>query len=253
MAPVVVSLEGNIGSGKSTLLRELEKRFAGAGKAVVFVPEDVCVWEELGLLKGVYSGSLNTCAFQLAVLQSLAARLQAAAQDPECLMIVTERSIGSNANVFAKANLKGKESDLYTYAYNLTRSSLHPGLRSEYVYLKAPTDALQARIAERARDAESAIEREYIDLLNTLHDDWLAKESSVIVVDATNSMQDTADIVERQLADRLQAHIKDCVAETDAVHSRERLEIRGMHAALDHLADRVKATMAPRQSEHSGA
>lgn len=243
MAPTVVSIEGNLGSGKSTLLRLLQERFAGAGRAVVFIGEDVANWEKLGFLKGVYSGSLNSCAFQLAVLQSLSARLLAAARDDGCLLIVTERSAGSNARVFAQANLQGAEMDLYQYSYEKTRESAPPALSHEYIYLQAPVDVLQTRIKDRARDAESGIPPAYVELLNALHEQWLASESSVVAVDAARSPDETADVVESLLADRLQKAVNEWVSQRGAHSSLARAEkewhqVSTMHAAVDFLLQR---------------
>ena len=43
MAPLIISIEGNIGSGKSTLLKNLQDKFQD--RNYVFVKEPVDLWE----------------------------------------------------------------------------------------------------------------------------------------------------------------------------------------------------------------
>ena len=45
MAPLIISIEGNIGSGKSTLLKNLQDKFQD--RNYVFVKEPVDLWEHV--------------------------------------------------------------------------------------------------------------------------------------------------------------------------------------------------------------
>jgi len=48
MAPLILSIEGNIGVGKSTLLKNLRANRELASNGVIFVDEPVAIWERAG-------------------------------------------------------------------------------------------------------------------------------------------------------------------------------------------------------------
>ena len=95
-----------------------------------------------------------------------------------------------NYNVFGKANLKDKELDMYKFTWERVLGGMPSSLAVKYVYLKAPVGCLQVRTDHRARDGESKIPLDYMQLLDRLHDEWLdtvPSESGKAVIDATKT------------------------------------------------------------------
>ena len=103
MDPVkIITIEGLVGAGKSVQVTLLKKALVNYD--VIFLEEPVESWIELGLVQGVYNGTLSPVAFQLAVLVSLIGPLlKAVLKRPK--LVISERSPFSSYHVFAKANL----------------------------------------------------------------------------------------------------------------------------------------------------
>ncbi len=90
---------------------------------------------------------------------------------------IVDRSIYEDAYIFARAlNKMGNLTDLdyhsYLSVFDLVIQSLPaPSL---LVYLKCPVNVLMNRIHSRARDMESTITSDYLSLLDSYYEDWLA-------------------------------------------------------------------------------
>ena len=79
---------------------------------------------------------------------------------------------------------------MYRFTWERVLGGMPPTLAVKYIYMKAPVGCLQARTGQRARDGESKIPLEYMQLLDTLHDEWLdtiPSGSGKVVIDATKT------------------------------------------------------------------
>jgi deoxyadenosine/deoxycytidine kinase len=91
--------------------------------------------------------------------------------------VILDRSIYEDAYIFARAlhhldNLGERDYLAYRRLFDLVVDSLPaPNL---LIYLKAPVEVLMERIRRRARGMETGITTEYLSLLDTFYDDWLA-------------------------------------------------------------------------------
>ena len=175
--PYVVAIEGNIGAGKSTQVEHLQKLFKD-NKRVVVLPEPVKEWVDKGFLQGMYDGSISKGEFQHMVLMSLAGDLlKALAQKPTPALIITERSPWGNYHVFGKANLSGTSHDLYKHTWERVLGGLPSELDVKYIYLQTKVDTIVERMKKRGREAEEGVPREYLEVLDGNHEDFIWKET----------------------------------------------------------------------------
>ena len=115
MAPIIVSVQGNIGSGKSTLLDQLKQRLGstwddkyGNKLSVCFLKEPVDIWNTVVDENGVpiltlYYADQQKYAFtfQMMAYISRLAVIKKAIRDGFDI-IISERSLATDKNVFAK-------------------------------------------------------------------------------------------------------------------------------------------------------
>ena len=107
--PKIISIEGNIGTGKTTILSKLEEKYAG-DKTVVFIKEPVDVWEQIrdasgeNILQKFYADSAKYAfPFQvMAYITRYSAVAKAIRENPECRLIICERSLDADCQIFAK-------------------------------------------------------------------------------------------------------------------------------------------------------
>jgi deoxyguanosine kinase len=101
----LISIEGNIGAGKSTLIELLKTKFP----SVVFVDEPVDVWGTVKDSRGVtilekyYENQTRYAfAFQMMAFITRVSRLRTALESNPHSIIVTERSVFTDREIFAK-------------------------------------------------------------------------------------------------------------------------------------------------------
>jgi deoxyadenosine/deoxycytidine kinase len=206
----LLCIQGNIGVGKSTVLYHLKQMYENV-PSVVFVHEPVDEWEEAGLLRAMYDGTIDAGLFEVVALTTILRRLCTAIRDnPSAELVVAERCHSSVLNVFAKANLAGVRMTAFQLAYQsiVTASDLLAMTESiSHVYLHAPLHTLVDRIKTRDRGSESTIASSYLASLQHRHDEWLLRDSltpcpDVFMVDATNAPMIVVDEVQ-QLVSKL--------------------------------------------------
>ncbi len=168
MGKHLVVVAGNIGAGKTSLTERI-----GAQMAWRTDYESV---SDNPYLADFYA-DMRQWSFHLQVffLGHRAEQYLEAAQDPRS--VILDRSIYEDAHIFARAlhhmgNLDERDYQAYRRLYDLVVRGLPaPDL---LIYLKAPVDVLMARIRRRGRAAESGITADYLSLLESFYDDWMA-------------------------------------------------------------------------------
>ena len=200
-------VDGNIGSGKSTVLKNL----AHLGYSVVYEPLDV--WEEKyadasgSLFDKFYADKTKwSFAMQIAVVTSRLRRLEKAIENNTSEILIVERSIYTDRNVFAK-NLKNLGhlseiehkifEDFFSQCVELY-SAIVDKIETCHVYLNTSTDVCFQRKEQRNRTAESsdALPPDYMVDLGKLHSDWLLDDEikqCVRVVDGNLSEQEVVN------------------------------------------------------------
>ena len=109
--PFIISIEGNIGTGKSTFLENLESKIytnQKQSKSILFLKEPVDIWESIKdenghtILEKFYKDQRRYAfTFQvMAYISRLSLLKRAIKENPECKVIIIERSLIADKNIF---------------------------------------------------------------------------------------------------------------------------------------------------------
>ncbi len=168
MAKHLVLVAGNIGAGKTSLTERIGNRLAWwtGYESVADNP----------YLSDFY-GDMHAWSFHLQIffLGHRAEQYLEAARDSRSAIL--DRSIYEDAHIFARAlhhmgNLAERDYMAYRRLFELVVQGLpRPDL---LIYLKAPVNVLMDRIRRRARNMETGISADYLALLDSFYDEWLA-------------------------------------------------------------------------------
>jgi len=188
---VFIAVAGNIGSGKSSLTRLLSKE---KGWTPMF--ESV---EDNPYLSDFYA-DMRRWSFQLQVY-FLSNRFRSHKSITEGgRSVVLDRVIYEDAEIFARnlfeiGNMEERDYRNYIALYEVMTEYLHPP--DLLIYLRANVDTLMRQIAQRGRDFEQSIKREYLEQLNRHYEAWIQRytKGKLLVVesddlDFVNSRED---------------------------------------------------------------
>jgi deoxyadenosine/deoxycytidine kinase len=202
---MLISIEGNIGSGKSTLVEYLKSL-----GTYIFVDEPVNEW--LAIKDNTGSNALecfyknqkeNAFCFQiLAYITRLKKLMDKIKENPSDVVIITERSIETDRNVFAKMlyedNLISSiEWETYNYWFNTFKDISKVDI---IIYIKTSSSKCLERINKRNRSEESSINIEYLDKCNKYHDEWLSDINNITI-----DGHDSIDIVRNKVINILES------------------------------------------------
>jgi len=202
--PLLVSIDGNIGSGKSTTWEMLKEAYRGRDD-VHFVEEPVDSWHNIKDAAGVpiltnFYKNKRAYAFRfqmMAYISRLALLRQTVrANAGRCRVIITERSVDTDRNIFAKMLYDSGdiEEDEYTI-YNMWFDEFIKDLPvSGIVYIRADPEKCMERIHKRGREGET-IQLEYVQKCHDYHDAWINGNTTTckkLVVDANPEIEVTA-------------------------------------------------------------
>jgi deoxyguanosine kinase len=176
-----IAIEGVIGVGKTTLARLLHEPFQANLLLEVF--------EENPFLSNFYTDR-ERYAFQTQIFFLLSRyhqqRRSILSLSAGGQALISDYTFEKDA-LFAGINLKGDELDMYTRVHEaLAEKITNPDL---IVYLRAETDFLMHRIAQRDRAYERNMQSAYIDQLNRAYDDFFRKgprTAPVLTIEAAN-------------------------------------------------------------------
>ncbi len=168
MAKHLVLVAGNIGAGKTSLTERIGARL-GWWTGYESVADNP-------YLSDFYS-DMRAWSFHLQIffLGHRAEQYLEAVHDSRSAIL--DRSIYEDFYIFSRAlhhmgNLGERDYLSYHRLFDLVVNSLpRPDL---LIYLKAPVQVLLNRIRKRARNMETGITPEYLTLLDSFYDDWLA-------------------------------------------------------------------------------
>ena len=163
----LVLVAGNIGSGKTSLTERIGERL-GWRTAYESVADNPYLAD--------FYADMRKWSFHLQIF-FLGHRAQQHLDmwnDPRSAII--DRSIYEDAYIFARAlNHLGNLSELdytsFRRVFELVVRGLPPP--SLLIYLKAPVPILMERIRRRARDMETGISEDYLNLLDSFYEDWV--------------------------------------------------------------------------------
>ncbi len=163
----LILVAGNIGSGKTSLTQRIGERLGWltAYESVADNP----------YLPDFYT-NMRIWSFHLQIyfLGHRAQQHLDLAADPRSA--IQDRSIYEDAYIFARAlyqmgNFTERDYLSYRHLFDLVIKNLPaPDL---LIYLHAPIPVLMERIQRRARNIETGITPEYLNLLDSLYEDWM--------------------------------------------------------------------------------
>ena len=182
----IVSIEGNIGSGKSTLLENLRKQYE-TNTFVIFLREPVDDWEKIKdkqdntMLKKFYDNQEKYAfAFQMMAyisrLKILRDTIKEISNHPlNNYVIITERSLYTDKNVFAKMLYdQGKIEDVCYQIYLNWFNEFVSDYDIRYtIYVKTDPKKCYERIHKRSRDGEEVIPLNYLESCHNYHNEFL--------------------------------------------------------------------------------
>ena len=202
---VVVSIDGNIGAGKTTLFRELQSRFSNR-KNFIFLDEPVSTWQTIcdengvSLLELFYKDSDSwSFSFQMAAYISRLALLKEAHERNPNAVIITERSLNTDRQVFAKMLYDQGKINKVDYQIYLkwfdTFAKDFPV--QKIIYVKTDPKNCHNRIKVRAREGESVIPLEYLQSCHSYHEEMVNpyNSSQLIVIDGNLDLNDNNNIM----------------------------------------------------------
>ena len=189
----VYSLEGNIGSGKSTLIRELKK----INKDFIFVFEPVDEWALItdnkgeNILTKFYRDKKSySFSFQMmAYISRLVELKKIITKNPQAI-IITERSIMSDKNIFAKmlydeGNIEEVNYIIYLKWFDeFIKDIPHIG----YIYLDVRPEISYQRVLKRNRCGET-ISLSYLNKCHQYHEKWLSNEKNILILDGNSDFE----------------------------------------------------------------
>ena len=182
----IVSIEGNIGSGKSTLLENLRKQYE-TNTFVIFLREPVDDWEKIKdkqyntMLKKFYDNQEKYAfAFQMMAyisrLKILRDTIKEISNHPlNNYVIITERSLYTDKNVFAKMLYdQGKIEDVCYQIYLNWFYEFVSDYDIRYtIYVKTDPKKCYERIHKRSREGEEVIPLNYLESCHNYHNEFL--------------------------------------------------------------------------------
>lgn len=217
---MLISIEGNIGTGKTTLMHYIKSLYSENCK-VVFIEEPVDLWLQLkssngeNILEKFYKNKKRwSYSFQM---HAFITRAQEIMKQDQNKVIIIERSVLTDRNVFAKLlaetnDIKDLEWKLYDEWFNWLTVKFKEILPQLYVYIRADTNTSYQRMLKRNRKEECSVDFEYIKQVKKKHDDWLLNETSVpvVTIDVNNDfvesdefrntiLQSISDIINSQI------------------------------------------------------
>jgi deoxyadenosine/deoxycytidine kinase len=192
----IISIEGNIGSGKSTLIKKLKEHHEFKNYRITFLPEPVDEWNEITDSAGItilekYYSDQKRYAFSfqmMAYISRLKQLQQSVATASENSVIITERCLYTDRNIFAKmlydsGMIEDIEYSIYLkwFDYFIDKSQI-----INFIYVRSDPDVCSDRIVLRNRKGET-ISILYLSNCHNYHENWLNNEKNVLVLDGNKN------------------------------------------------------------------
>ena len=206
-APLIFSVDGNIGSGKSRLVEDLQEFYKDRND-IHFVPEPVEEWHSVvdkdgtPILTNLYKNPKKYAfRFQMMAYISRLDLLRKAIKENKYKIIITERSVSTDKNVFAKMLYDdGKiEEDEYTIYNKWFYSFLDDINVSGLIYVRASPNICSERVIKRNREGET-ISIDYLENCHKYHENWINGEKCTkYVIDADINLDNNYHMKEKWL------------------------------------------------------
>ena len=178
----IFSIEGNIGSGKSTLVRVLSEKLHHIAQApIIYVQEPVSEWNNIKdrngktILEKFYADQHKYAfSFQMMAYISRLALLKRVIKENPNAILITERSVFTDKEVFAKmlydeGKIEEVNYQIYLQWFNEFIEDIPiTGL----IYINTTPEKSKERVDIRARPGEN-IPLEYLKQCHNYHTKWI--------------------------------------------------------------------------------
>jgi deoxyadenosine/deoxycytidine kinase len=185
----IISIEGNIGSGKSTLLKYLKEFIDSSSTSyqnIIFLKEPIEEWETIKdsnnktMLEKFYADKEKySFSFQMMAYISRLVYIKKAIESNPNAIIITERSLYTDKEVFAKMLFDDNKIEDVNYQIYLkwfdAFAKDYP--ISKIIYVKTDPEVCYNRIHKRNRNGEESIPIKYLEDCNNYHESMIKKYS----------------------------------------------------------------------------
>lgn len=186
---IIYSIEGNIGSGKSTLVKLLKDKLKGVETTkIIYLQEPVDEWKNIKTQSGeniieMFYGNQHKYAFsfQMMAYISRLSQLRKAIRNNPGAIIITERSVFTDRNIFCKMLYDDDKIEEINYTiYNKWFDEFITEIPiAGVIYLDTKPSKCLERINKRNRDGET-IPLEYLTNCKKYHDEWINKKERLV-------------------------------------------------------------------------
>ena len=206
----IFSIEGNIGSGKSTLveiLKKSKKNIQINNLPIVYLQEPVDQWNKIknenniGILEEFYKNPKKWAfSFQMMAYISRLSLLKKTVRENPDSIIITERSIFTDRNVFAKMLYDEKNISHIDYQiYNTWFDEFVKELTlSGIIYVKTSPNKCSERIKKRNRIGEN-IEIQYLNKCSQYHDNWIEPQNNVLFLNGDIDFTESNEVLNKRI------------------------------------------------------
>jgi deoxyadenosine/deoxycytidine kinase len=194
-----VSVVGSIGAGKSSFIRALNKDLAQT-KNVEMVLEPTKKWTETGLLQLFYSDPVKYAFFfQTTIYDDLVDQMRAAMREnPD--IVLAERGMQCAKLFWSLQEKTDLENTTYLNMWAKWKDLIPEP--THYIFLDTDNiDELMRRVAQRNRDGEGGVSREYQEKLVKAHREVYNKDKmeNLIVLDALDTVEANVEKIKKLL------------------------------------------------------
>jgi len=199
MNKYIISVEGNIGSGKSTLLERLKLEFNELDLyTIIYLPEPVSSWNTITDTDGKtiiekFYADQKTYAFSfqmMAYITRLTQIKRALEEAPSNTIIITERCLYTDKNIFAKMLYDSETMSHIEYTIYLKWFDEFASYTqlSGIVYIETTPEVCLERVAKRSRSGEDLIPLSYLALCDKYHYEWINKTKESLVLNGNETL-----------------------------------------------------------------
>ena len=207
---MLFAVDGNIGSGKSSRVNDLKKHLKH-NPSFIFLQEPVDDWNSIKSKDGTTMLQKFYCdqdkyafSFQMmAYISRLSLLRKTIRENPDC-HIVTERSIFTDRNVFAKMlydddKIEEVEYQIYLKWFDeFAKETKIDGV----IYVHTSPNVCYDRIKKRSRTGEESIPLEYLKKCHDYHDKWILNdEENLQIIDGNVDTEQSPDIIQKWMED----------------------------------------------------
>lgn len=189
--PLIISIEGNIGSGKTTLVNYLKENWDSENRRLItYLQEPVDIWTTIqdenseSILSKFYKNQDKYAfSFQMMAYISRISLLKNAVKENPNGIIVCERSVLTDKNVFAQMLYDDGKIESVNYQIYLKwfDEFIEDIPIHGFVYLQVTPEICFERIIQRNRQGET-IPLEYLQTCMKYHDAWLDGEKNKLII-----------------------------------------------------------------------